>query len=96
MKIQMVPKMNWWKLRKNMKKTVITAMEQDMSIIPAVLVEEWTQNIILLLKRDQKNVSIAVEQEELGAVNVGEMAILYANIVVDTVHRSAPCVMVMA
>lgn len=96
MKIQMVPKMNWWKLRKNMKKTVITAMEQDMSIIPAVLVEEWAQNIILLLKRDQKNVSIAVEQEELGAVNVGEMAILYANIVVDTVHRSAPCVMVMA
>lgn len=92
----MVPKMNWWKLRKNMKKTVITAMEQDMSIIPAVLVEEWAQNIILLLKRDQKNVSIAVEQEELGAVNVGEMAILYANIVVDTVHRSAPCVMVMA
>ena len=95
MKIQMVPKMNWWKLRKNMKKTVITAMEQDMSIIPAVLVEEWAQNIILLLKRDQKNVSIAVEQEELGAVNVGEMAILYANIVVDTVHRSALCVMVM-
>ena len=79
-----------------MKKTVITAMEQDMSIIPAVLVEEWAQNIILLLKRDQKNVSIAVEQEELGAVNVGEMAILYANIVVDTVHRSALCVMVMA